>query len=490
MSEMKQTPKAQAAQQHTEELLGMEGVLAKGYGCVAKFAMHDSQLTVSAKGLYAYLCSLTGSGTITFPRRENILIALRLCKTSYYNALHALIDAGYIAVTRKRIKGDSWERNLYTIVSNPKRFTEQQPESGSSQLRFRGMLSGGYGMIPRLVMQDQRMNIKEKALYAYLICYADAGSAAFPKVETIQRHLGICVSSFQKYMGTLEKLGYIVKEQRREGGRFGVVDYYICEQPLPKTPDTVKWDILLPEEPAAKKWDTEKRDTPASQNPPCGEKWDTADQDISPVEAPGTKKQDTVKPDIEKSDTVFSDTISNPIPIYSHEKSKPILSEEEDHPPHKQEAVFDPESIREAMLRAKGIPSAYCSSTKHMTYALQVACDYYEEEYTDLPPAEQKLFKTVFTALCQLCTQPKTKVRTKYLSCGEVVELLNCRCVEMLPHRPDLSILLEYLLDAFTLALQERQSTSKEPLKNPVAYARYVIWDALQLYEKEEPFPY
>lgn len=478
-----QTKIALAAQQRVEEVLCVKGVLGKGYGCVAKFAMQDPQLPTAAKGLYAYLCSLTGCGTITFPRRENILIVLRLCKTSYYNALHALIDAGYIVVTRKRMKGESWDRNVYTIVSNPKRFSDTQPEGSDSQLRFRGMLSGGYGMIPRLVMQDQRMSIKEKALYAYLVCYADAGSAAFPKVETIRRHLGICVSSFQKYMNTLERLGYIIKEQRRENGRFGVVDYFICEQPELKKRDTEKWDNSCPKPPLAEKQDTKKQDNPPSQNPPCGKKQDTAEWDDS---TPPLKKWDTTKSDTEKSDMVFSDTISKPSLIYSQYQSNPTLSEEEDHPPHG-EAEVEKQSIREAMLAANGIPWDYLSDKKKMISALRESCNYFAGFSASNDPAEQRMYDTVFDALCQLCTQPRSKVRTKYLTNVEVVELLNSRCVEMLPYRADLTVLFEYLVEAYKLAVENRTKSSEKPLKNPVAYASYVIWDAMQIYEREEP---
>lgn len=137
--------------------------MAKGYGCVAKYAMQDEALNITAKGLCAYLCSLTCGGTTTWPRRENILNALRLCKTTYYKALSSLTESGYITISVKRVSGQ-WNRNIYTIVSNPKRFSDALPEGGRSVLRCAGMLSHGYGMIPRLAMQDPRMTIKEKAL--------------------------------------------------------------------------------------------------------------------------------------------------------------------------------------------------------------------------------------------------------------------------------------------------------------------------------------
>lgn len=145
--------------------------MVKGYGCVAKFAMQDAALDLTAKGLYAYLCSLTGGGATTWPLRENILRILKIGKTAYYSALRQLTDSGYLTISKMRVSGQ-WDRNIYTIVSNPKRFTATLSNAGESQLLLGGMRSAGFGIVPRLPMQDGRMTIREKALYAYMLCYS------------------------------------------------------------------------------------------------------------------------------------------------------------------------------------------------------------------------------------------------------------------------------------------------------------------------------
>lgn len=489
--------KAQTAQERTEELLRMEGVMAKGFGCVAKYAMHDQSISATAKGLYAYLCSLSGGGTITYPRRDNILIALKLSKTTYYKALSSLIEVGYITVHRTLMRGDHWKRNVYTIMSNPKCYherTQEQNEDSPNTLRFRGMLSSGYGMIPRLVMQDQRLTIKEKALYAYLLCYADAGTSAFPKVETVKAHLGIGTSSFQKYMNTLQRLGYIVKEQRRECGRFGVVDYFICTQTEPQAlpplekQDTEKQDATVQSPPSVENWDTEKQDNFGDSDAPSLEKWDTEKWDDFAPNAPLVEKWDTRKSDVEKSDIDFSDTKSTPTSNNTHTQS--IFCEEENPHPHKQnrktEARFDPQEIRATLLSERGLSSLYLDDTRSMTYALRVCCDYFEAFPWTTDPEEQSIYDTVFDALCQLCTRSKSKVRAKFLSNSEVVELLNARCMDMLLHRPDLTALFEYLVEVYRSVLEDRKLTNpNEPIKYPVAYAKSVIWDALQIYKRE-----
>lgn len=166
MSKKSTTPKCSVS-----DLLRMEGIMVKGYGCVAKFAMQDAALDLTAKGLYAYLCSLTGGGATTWPLRENILRILKIGKTAYYSALRQLTDSGYLTISKMRVSGQ-WDRNIYTIVSNPKRFIASLPNDGESQLLLGGMRSAGFGIVPRLPMQDGRMSVREKALYAYMLCYS------------------------------------------------------------------------------------------------------------------------------------------------------------------------------------------------------------------------------------------------------------------------------------------------------------------------------
>lgn len=91
-------------------------------------------------------------------------------------------------------------------------------------------------------------------------------------------------------MQMLDQLGYIIKEQRRDAGRFGAVDYFICEQPVVKSPDTQKWDTVA-------------QDVAGSDSEPFVEKSDTANLDT------------------EESDTFSQDTILNPNSINSQKNS-------------------------------------------------------------------------------------------------------------------------------------------------------------------------
>ena len=234
------------------ELLRLEGVYRKGYGLVPKFVMHDRELSLESKAIYAYLCALAGSGDVTFPYRETILRQLKMAKNTYYHHYKPLIDHGYITVERPE---DKKAANIYTLVSNPKKAAESAPKGTGEggRLGYRGLKAHGYGSIPRTVMQEARLSVKAKGLYAYFCSYCGAGDCAFPRKDHILYHLGISEPTYYKALNQLKELDYLRVEQRKDAGRFAVNDYWLNEfpgmaEPLPRncdteTPDTKNCDI-------------------------------------------------------------------------------------------------------------------------------------------------------------------------------------------------------------------------------------------------------
>lgn len=233
--------------------LQVEGVNFKGYGSVPKYAMRDRDLSITAKGIYAYFCAMSGSGNSTFPSLTTIQAHLQLGNRAYYTHRQQLIDQGYLLVSSKERKGGEFAQNLYTLVSNPKKFADLVPRNDwqsevYSSIIQDGIKSAGYGDIPRSVMQDDRMDIKAKAVYAYFASYAGSGKAAFPGVSQIVADLGVSKSTYQKAMRILQELGYIVVEQLNGCGNgtkkngFGVNSYHLIDRPeltQPKNAQTV-----------------------------------------------------------------------------------------------------------------------------------------------------------------------------------------------------------------------------------------------------------
>lgn len=231
---MKQKVEKQSATP-LSSVLCVEGVNCKGYGLLAKYAMMDHDLPLESKTMYAYFCCQSGSGSCAFPSRDTILKDLHICKNTYYKYFPLLVEQGYIKVEHKKTEKHTFAVNVYTIVSNPKKF-QREPEGGAlpstySRIWFSGLKSAGYGMIPRAVMTDGRLPLLSKGIYAYFCSLTGAGKCAFPRVETIAFHLGVNISTYYKYMRYLTDLNYISVYQRHEGGSFHINDYCLNDMP-------------------------------------------------------------------------------------------------------------------------------------------------------------------------------------------------------------------------------------------------------------------
>ena len=107
-------------------------------------------------------------------------------------------------------------------------------------LKSTGVNSAGYGIIPKMAMQDQRLHIIAKAIYAYFTSYSGGGNCCFPSRKKICFDLGISNDTFGKYLKQLTDSGYIKVSQIKENGRFSHNEYILCDtiSPCPKISDT------------------------------------------------------------------------------------------------------------------------------------------------------------------------------------------------------------------------------------------------------------
>ncbi|MDB2033686.1 hypothetical protein PMZ84_20975, partial [[Clostridium] symbiosum] len=289
-----------AKREKIEDLLKFEGIECKGFGVLPKFVMRDQDLGIGAKGLYAYYCSLAGSEIVAFPKRETIIKQLKINKETFYNYQSELIKEGYITVNQVREKYQLFGSNVYTLVQNPKKLRmgpEPKMKDGYETAYYAGLKSYGYGIIPRIVMQDPRLDIKAKAIYAYYVVYTGAGRMSYLRRELILQHLGISKNTYGKYMQQLVILDYMAIQQRTDQrGRFASNTYILRNNPgLQVRSETEIEDMDKSLIPCPKKPDTDKSPVPCPKKPdtdkspvPCPKKPDT---DKSPVPCP--KKPDT-----------------------------------------------------------------------------------------------------------------------------------------------------------------------------------------------------
>ena len=113
---------------------------------------------------------------------------------------------------------------------------ELKNESGKGnridEIKLEGILSKGYGIIPKLVAQDTKLTAEAKAIYSYLCSYAGAGQTAFPSVSLMVHHLDMSENRFYKHRKYLVDRGYVSIERVRTDNGFSK-NIYTLNQSVP-----------------------------------------------------------------------------------------------------------------------------------------------------------------------------------------------------------------------------------------------------------------
>lgn len=219
-----------------KEVLRTRGLDAMGYGQVAQYAMRDPDLPLTAKAIYAFMCSLCGGGSNPLFSRDFIVAKLKIGKEAYYKYRKLLVDQGYISVEQQKDEKGYFYRTDFIIEDKPKKFAaDERFDSDASRtygkFTFTGIRAAGYGNVSRAVMYDDRLSAKAKGLYAYFISYAGGGNQAIPPLKTILYHLGVTANSYHKYLAELTSLNYIIIIQKHVNGQLGCNDYHFVYTP-------------------------------------------------------------------------------------------------------------------------------------------------------------------------------------------------------------------------------------------------------------------
>lgn len=291
----------------------LEGIFAQGYGIVAKAVMLDPELHITAKAIYAYLCSYSGKGKFVYPKRETILNHLGISKECYYKHYKTLIAHGYIVVKKAK---NYINRNIYIIANSPGKIKSSESSGFSSNLKINGVLSRGYGFVPKSVMTDKSISAKAKSLYAYLSVFAQNGQSKFPSVEEILMDLKIGKTAYYNALNQLLEEKYITISQRDYAtGRFSANDYiFNLEKNSHNNSDSQECNYVENFKP-----NTQKQDYVENSNSPYPQKQDNVTNRIDKPLSPYPQKQDNIK-----------NRINKPFPPY------PQKQDNGDNPPYPQ----------------------------------------------------------------------------------------------------------------------------------------------------------
>lgn len=188
---------------------GLQGVFSKGYGTISKSIMTDTSLSLESKAIFAYFCALAGSGNKTNPYLSTITKQLGLSKNTYYKHYNTLIKLGFIIVIK----------SSHLLSSNTYQINVNQKDKK------------GYGIISREIMQDIRLSVKSKGLYAYICSLSGKNNHSFPSKRQILKQLNISEPTYHKCLNQLKECGYVFTKQRKISGRFSNNDYYLYSLP-------------------------------------------------------------------------------------------------------------------------------------------------------------------------------------------------------------------------------------------------------------------
>ena len=436
--------------------LKVEGINFKGFGILPKYVMLDPDLSIEAKTIYAYFCSFAGNGSATFPGRDKILSDLPMSKDAYYKHFRQLTDQGYITVEQQGgNSGAIYGKNIYTLVSNPKKFSEKPEDTkhglAYSRIRFSGLKAAGFGMIPKAVMIDPRLPVKAKGVYAYFCSFTGSGNNAFPKKEKILFHLGIAEKTYYKFYKLLTELNYITAVQRHIDGRLQVNDYYLND--TPNAANAQKKTVFSCSTQDGKKQDTELK--------------------IQDGKKQDTEKQDTEKQDSKKQDTNKNNSNKNNV-LYNHSlNQQPAQPEQiEGARDVKRDISYEVET---ELLKQKKLPYYFKTDPEKMIAAIHFMVEwdtFFPNGYKD--GFEQRIYNLFVEALIEMCCADKPMaLKGSITTYAKVIDKIN-----------QLAKFEDYYVDISEFADPARENYKRaaldQDIRNPMQYMKACIWDAMQ----------
>ena len=351
--------------------------------------------------------------------------------------------------------GAIYGKNIYTLVSNPKKFSEKPEDTkhglAYSRIRFSGLKAAGFGMIPKAVMIDPRLPVKAKGVYAYFCSFTGSGNNAFPKKEKILFHLGIAEKTYYKFYKLLTELNYITAVQRHIDGRLQVNDYYLND--TPNAANAQKKTVFSCSTQDSKKQDTELE----TQD---GKKQDTEKQD---TQIQDSKKQDTNKNSSTKNNVLYNHSLNQqPAQPEQIEGARDVIHD----------ISYEVET---ELLKQKKLPYYFKSDPEKMIAAIHFMVEwdtFFPNGYKD--GFEQRIYNLFVEALIEMCCADKPMaLKGSITTYAKVIDKIN-----------QLAKFEDYYVDISEFADPARENYKRaaldQDIRNPMQYMKACIWDAMQ----------
>ena len=103
-----------------------------GFGILPKAVMIDRDLSLQAKGIFAYLVTYAGNSETAFPSLRTISYQLRISKDTAGKYIKELRENGYLEIEQKR-EGGRFSHNVYKLIPCPKKTDTIITEPGNTE---------------------------------------------------------------------------------------------------------------------------------------------------------------------------------------------------------------------------------------------------------------------------------------------------------------------------------------------------------------------
>ena len=103
-----------------------------GFGILPKAVMIDRDLSLQAKGIFAYLVTYAGNSETAFPSLRTISYQLRISKDTAGKYIKELRENGYLEIEQKREDG-RFSHNVYKLIPCPKKADTIITEPGNTE---------------------------------------------------------------------------------------------------------------------------------------------------------------------------------------------------------------------------------------------------------------------------------------------------------------------------------------------------------------------
>ncbi|MCL1830043.1 MAG: helix-turn-helix domain-containing protein [Oscillospiraceae bacterium] len=333
-------------------------------------------------------------------------------------------------------------------------------------------------------MLDQNIDIKAKAIYAYLCSYAGTGYEAFPSLSDSVSCLGISIKTYYKYIHILMDDKYITTKNRTKNGMRASTIYILSTDPMQ--------DKTIDEKQILKNQDTEiskNQDTEISKNQDTeiGKNQDTEIGKNQDTEIGKNQDMTIGKNQDTNNNREKNNTVNIKINPSNNTKSKNIVTRDGEMDDDAKRELTN--SIIDQLYNDYVIPDLHKKNKNYITAAIHYLTNYdnrmiflkdlvntYENEsksYQIYVDTQLESFRLFVKALIELLLLHSEIILNKRaVTAYEVSEMLN-EFIEQEKSSFNIQTLQETAIDDYQIASCEVE------IRNHVKYMQACIWNVM-----------